>query len=284
MEMNSNWSKVVAILLVTIAGSFVSIIISPTVSKAALIGIDSRNGMYDEAILATGDQYETFRATMNELGHTFVPIFSFETADLIGLDSLMLKQPNSENNPAGFSNTEISAIHSFVDGGGGLVVHAEGGNGSEVYIDNLNSLVSPYGVIYADSATENSGHTITDLLAHPVTDGVTVFGVDYQRSLISIDLPAIDLTIGSGMDDALAVVNGIGHAGNVVMLSDTTMWKDLEEGSNRSIKTGDNQLLLENIVLFTIPEPATISLLCLGSLVLLRKRKTSQFKNFINFP
>jgi hypothetical protein len=221
---------------------------------------------------------------MNELGHTFVPIFSFETADLIGLDSLMLKQPNSENNPAGFSNTEISAIHSFVDGGGGLVVHAEGGNGSEVYIDNLNSLVSPYGVIYADSATENSGHTITDLLAHPVTDGVTVFGVDYQRSLISIDLPAIDLTIGSGMDDALAVVNGIGHAGNVVMLSDTTMWKDLEEGSNRSIKTGDNQLLLENIVLFTIPEPATISLLCLGSLVLLRKRKTSQFKNFINFP
>jgi len=53
------------------------------------------------------------------------------------------------------------------------------------------------------------------------------------------------------------------------------MWKDLEVGSNRSLKTGDNQLLLENIVQFTIPEPATISLLCLGSLALLSKRRKS---------
>ncbi|MHC4326465.1 MAG: PEP-CTERM sorting domain-containing protein [Planctomycetota bacterium] len=31
--------------------------------------------------------------------------------------------------------------------------------------------------------------------------------------------------------------------------------------------------MLENIVLFTIPEPATISLLCLGTLALLKKRR-----------
>jgi hypothetical protein len=252
---------------------FISIIIAPSISHALIIGLDSRNGMYDSTVFATGDEYDTFRATITALGHTIVPVSSFETEDLVGLDSLMLKQPYSENSPAGFSDSEISAIHAFVDGGGGLVVHAEGGTGSEDLVENMNSLVSPYGVIYADLATANSGITITGLAAHPVTDGVTMIGVDYQRKLISITPPAIDLTIKSGEYNVLAVVNGIGGAGNVVMLSDTTLWKHPEAGSNYSLITGDNRLLLENIVQFTIPEPATVSLLCLGSLVLLSRRR-----------
>ena len=272
MKMRNRWDKVVKkIWLIAIVSCLISIIIAPSISLAAIIGIDSRNGMDDSTIFATGDDYDTFRATIIALGHTIVPISSFETVDMVGLDSLMLKQPYSQ----GYSDSEISAIHAFVNGGGGLVVHAEGGAGSDGYISNVNSLVSPYGVIYADSATENSGHTITDMVAHPVTDDVTMFGVDYQRWMISITLPAIDLTIGSGADDALAVVNGVGGAGNVVLLTDSSMWRDLGVGSDRSLKTGDNQLLLENIIRFTIPEPATVSLLCLGSLVLLRKRRKS---------
>jgi hypothetical protein len=67
------------------------------------------------------------------------------------------------------------------------------------------------------------------------------------------------------------------------MLSDTTMWKDPETGSDYSIITGDNRLLLENIVRFTIPEPATITLLCFGSLALLRKRRISP-RRFLGSP
>jgi hypothetical protein len=260
---------------VVVAVIFVSIIIAPSISHAYIIGLDSRNGMYESTIFATGDQYDSFRATITALGHTIVPVSSFETEDLIGLDSLMLKQPYSQNNPAGFSESEISAVHAFVNVGGGLVVHAEGGTGSEDLVDNLNNLVSPYGVVYSDLATANSGVMITDLVPHPVTDGVTEFGVDYHRRLVSIGSPAIDLTIRSGEYNALAAVKGIGGAGNVVMLSDTTLWIDPEAGSSFSLMTGDNQLLLENIVQFTIPEPATVLLLCLGSLVLLRKHRKS---------
>ena len=274
--MISRWYQVVKqTWFVAVAIIFISIIIAPSTSHALIIGLDSRNGMYDSTIFATGDEYDSFRSTITGLGHTIVPVSSFETNDLFGLDSLMLKQPYSENSPAGFSDSEISAIHAFVDGGGGLVVHAEGGTGSEDLVNNLNSLVSPYGVIYADLATANSGVTVTGLVAHPVTDGVTMIGVDYQRKLVSITSPAIDLTIRSGEYNVLAVVNGIGDAGNVVMLSDTTIWKDSETGSNHSLMTGDNQFLLENIVQFTVPEPATISLLCLGGLALLRKRRKS---------
>ncbi|MHC4325407.1 MAG: hypothetical protein ACYSUX_14175, partial [Planctomycetota bacterium] len=235
------------IWLLAIVAGFISIMIAPSTSHALIIGIDSRNGMYESTILATGDQYDTFRATITASGHNIVPVSSFESADLVGLDNLMLKQPYSE----GFSESEISAIHAFVNDGGGLVVHAEGGTGSEDFMDNLNNLVSPYGVVYSDLATANSGVTITDLAAHPVTAGVTEFAVDYQRRLISITAPAIDLTIRSGQYNALAVVNGIGGAGNVVMLSDTTIWTDPKAGTSFSINTGDNQLLLENIVLFT---------------------------------
>ena len=153
------------------------------------------------------------------------------------------------------------------------MVHAEGGTGSEDFVYNLNSLVSPYGVVYADLATANSGVVITGFVAHPVTNSVNMIGVDYQRKLISITSPAIDLTIKSGEYNVLAVVNGAGGAGNVVMLSDTTLWKDPEAGSNYSIISGDNRLLLENIVQFTVPELTTVWMLFLGSLALLRKRR-----------
>jgi hypothetical protein len=170
MKMISRRCKVVKqTWFFAIAVILVSFIIAPSTSHALIIGLDSRNGMYESTIFATGDEYDDFRATITALGHTIVPVSSFETADLVGLDSLMLKQPYLGNSPAGFSDSEISAIHSFVDGGGGLVVHAEGGTGSEDFVDNLNSLVSPYGVIYADLATANSGVTITGLVAHPVT-------------------------------------------------------------------------------------------------------------------
>jgi hypothetical protein len=102
-----------------------------------------------------------------------------------------------------------------------------------------------------------------------------MIGVDYHRKLISITPPAMDLTVRSGEYNVLAVVDGIGGSGNVVMLSDTTLWIDPEFGSNYSIITGDNRLLLENIVQFTIPEPATILLLGMGSLALLIRRRKS---------
>lgn len=272
--MNSLWFKIATqTWFCALAAIFISFITPPSTCHGFIIGLDSRNGMYESTIFATGGQYDSFRETITALGNTIVPVSSFEAADLVGLDCLMLKQPYSVNSPAGFSDSEISAIHDFVNSGGGLVVHAEGGTGSEDLVGNLNSLVSPYGVVYADLATANSGVTITGLVAHPVTEGVTSFGVDYQRKLISITAPAIDLTIRSGEYNALAVVDGIAGAGNVVMLSDTTLWKDRENDWDYSLMTGDNRLLLENIVQFTIPEPATAWLLFLGSLALLRNRR-----------
>ena len=104
MKMNSRWLKIVKqTWFFAIAGGFVSVIITHSASHASIIGLDARNGMYNSTIFATGDEYDSFRETITALGHTIVPVSSFETEDLVGLDSLMLKQPYSTNSPAGFS-------------------------------------------------------------------------------------------------------------------------------------------------------------------------------------
>jgi hypothetical protein len=239
------------------------------VVEGAIIGIDDRNGFDASSYLGTGEDYDLFRDVITSLGHTIVPLTSFDAGDLTGLDAVFVKHPYSGSQA--FSASEISALQTFVAGGGGLVAGADGGGGSDSHVDNFNDLVSPYGVVFAPSAIDPAGHVVSDLVAHPVTAGVSSFGVDFQRTLISISGPALDLTVGSGSDDALAVVDGVGGAGNVVLLSDTTLWKDADTGADYPLTALDNQLLLENIVGYAIPAPPVLALL--GGLAFAPRRR-----------
>jgi hypothetical protein len=241
---------------------------------AKTVGIDARHGYSADSILATSSSFSIFRNTIVSAGHTIVPKASFNAGDLAGLDALILNQPYEQNSPAGFSAGERTAIHEFVAEGGGLMVHAEGGRG--FLHDNLRSLVNPYGISYLSRATCADGRTVTGFVPHPVTAGLTSIGVDYQRRLTRTDWPAIRLTIESGSyeDNVLAAVNGVGGSGNIVFLTDTGLWHDPDPASDRPITFGDNLLLLENAVAFiTIPEPATVVLMALGGLAVVRRRK-----------
>jgi hypothetical protein len=46
---------------------------------------------------------------------------------------------------------------------------------------------------------------VTGFVAHPVTAGINTVGVQYQLPM-TVNSPAIDLTIGSGQDNILAAV------------------------------------------------------------------------------
>jgi hypothetical protein len=236
---------------------------SPT-AEGALIGIDGRNGFDSNTRLATGSGFDTFRSTIASLGHTILSRTSFNVGDLVGLDGLIIKQPFSS--AAGFTSSEIMAIQSFVSAGGGLLVIAEGGTGSESGLPSLNNLVAPYGGTFSSSVTSGTGLTITGFVSHPIRSGLTSIGVDSQRQL-TISSPAIDLTTQSGDNDALAAVNGVPMSGNVVMLSDSSIWADAGSGSDRPITFGSNQLLLQNVTTFIttpIPEPGSLVLAGIG--------------------
>jgi hypothetical protein len=187
---------------------------------------------------ATGSHFDTFRATITGIGHTIVPLTSFNAADFVGLDALILMQPFNSN--PSFSASEIADIQAFAQNavflsdsslwadshtpcdrpitfgnnqlllqnavnyavnGHGIIVTADNGGGFNV--TNINTLVAPYGIQFSSSPTEGNGHTITGFVPHPVTTGLQAIGVDFQLR-ITTNSPSIDLTIGSGADNALS--------------------------------------------------------------------------------
>lgn len=235
---------------------------SLTTGDSAVIGLDGRSGFDPTGVLATGSHYDGFRAVLGASGHTVVALSSFESQNLAGLDALIVNQPYDQSGL--LSSSEISAIQSFVAAGGGLLVHGNGGTGSSS--SNINALVAPYGMTYAAGTTNGSGHTISSFETHPVTLGLSQVGVDYQRRLTAIAPPAVDLTPGccNGADDFLAVVDGSGGGGSVATLSDSSMWTDDGEGSDRSLSFGDNALLLGNLISHITTRGATSTIFADG--------------------
>ncbi len=216
-------------------------------ARAGMIGLDARHGYTSGSFVLHGS-FEAFRDTFSQEGHVIVPLESFLSSDLQGLDGLVLHQPYTQNIDLGFSGAEIESIHRFVESGGGVLIHGDGGAGSDLRTPNLNLLSEPYGIVYAGMPSEANSHTIVEFHVHPITEGVSIVGFDYQRILQVIQSPAIDLTVLSGADDSIAVVDGTGGAGNVVFVSDGSGWTNEGSGSMTPITYGDNQLLLRNIL------------------------------------
>jgi hypothetical protein len=232
------------------AGLIVFAVASISDVRAVTIGVDDRNGSSADFRLASGISYSDFRQTILGLGANIRPLTSFDQASIAGLDAIIVRQGSS----IPYSTNEISAMHSFTDAGHGAIFCAEGGGQTDATVTDFNQLTGYYGVTVSASATDGSGRTITGFVPHPLVHGVNSIGIDFQRPFVVIQPPAMDLTIGAGNDDILAV------AGHVVLLSDTSLWAG-STGNDRPITFGDNQQLLRNAVQFTtgVPEVSTAS-------------------------
>jgi hypothetical protein len=220
-----------------------AIVLAPTVyvvpSHAAVIGIDSRHGFSASSVLATGSDFDTFRSVITGMGHSIVPLNSFGAGDLAGLDAVILNTPYSGGHT--YSAADIAAVNSFAnrravfvsdgsmwkDAGIGdrpitfgdnrkLLENAVaytspgraaifvGENGTGFLPNNMNALVAAYGISYATTATDGDGRTVSGFVSHPVTAGLTRIGVDFQLPM-TVTSPSLDLTIGGGQDNVLAV-------------------------------------------------------------------------------
>lgn len=207
-----------------------------------VIGVDNRFPAPDSSF-ATSSRFDEFRAELSSGGNTIVPLSSFLSADLAGLDVLVVNQPYRGISAVTLSVQEIADIHNFVSGNfvafGDTSMFSDTGAGSDRDIsfgdnrqlltnavnfvgqragsamffgdgatganhDDLSALVAPYGLTYSTTLHNGRGVTLTpDFVSHPVTQGVTTIGMDLRR-LLTAETPAIDLTVGSGTFDFLA--------------------------------------------------------------------------------
>ncbi|MEO0424506.1 MAG: hypothetical protein AAF184_19370 [Pseudomonadota bacterium] len=210
------------------------------------IGVDNRHGFNEDALLGSGADFDAYRAVIEALGFTLVPLDSFLAGDIEGLDAVIINQ-NYQTNL--LSADEIVALREFQLAGGGLLVQVDGG--TDFVAPVMNLLVQPYGVSFSRAVTEGAGRVIEGFVVHPVTVGVQTVGIDAHRRLEMSIPPALDLTIGDGEDDMLAAVLGERFgAGNLVMISDSSIWSDPDSGSDFSIDFGDSLRLFVNSLLF----------------------------------
>ena len=217
------------------------LMLSATSANAGIIGIDNIHGFGGDAILGSGSDFVQFRTAIQNQGHTIQLLSSFDAADLIGLDAVILNTPYSQNS-ANYTGGEIAAVNSFASdraafvgdsslwqdvGAGsdrdisfgdnqlllenivnwivqdrGALFLGEDGTGFDV--TNMNLMTANYGVSFSNTPVDGDGRTVTGFVAHPVTAGVSTIGVDFHLPM-TIGGGATDLTIGSDNDNVLAV-------------------------------------------------------------------------------
>jgi len=240
------------------------------VSPPLPIGLDGEHGFgaatLGNDVLFDGIDFSTFRLqvqtvlgadSIREVGDLRpgdpVEKIDFEDLDATVLGAVMLVIPTDTNAHAAYTSAEMDAIRAFVTAGGGLIVLAEGGGGSQV--DNLNELVLPWGVGFAAAAADCTGADAIPV-DHLLTAQVATIGVDCHRPIsFMTGSSALDLT-ASG-PEVLAAIEGAPGEGNVVFLSDSTLWKDTISRGDRNIFTNDNLVLLRNAVQFAYRFPDT---------------------------
>src|SRR5690349_16208764 len=128
--MNCNTIVKIALLLSTFAHGIVNY------GMAATIAIDARHG--DASNLATGADFEQFRATIVAANGSLMELSSFTDTNLTGIDALILRQSPTTN--TAYSADEINAIQAFVNRGYGLLLLGEAGFSTSDTIGNFNSL------------------------------------------------------------------------------------------------------------------------------------------------
>lgn len=201
------------------------------------IGLDHRH-QYDAAWnLSSGAQFAGFRAAISAQGYAYTGLDSFNAGDLSGLRAVVLYQPFTYNATAEFTPSEITAIHNFVQNGGGLFVVSDIAGNSTV--TSLNQIVAPYGIVYDENSYDGTGRTISQFWYHPVTLGIAKAKLDFQRGM-TIAPPALDMTVqnagdviiivsatlATGGDNFLALREGEGAAGNCAFVTDSNMFSD----------------------------------------------------------
>jgi len=241
----------------------VAVILVSTVASASEVYWDISHGVSDN-YQPTGT-YSVLVDYLSPLGYNITEgLASLDAVALSNYDVLVLARGSCSI--TAFTAGELSAIDSYVRGGGGLLVLSDiSGSAGMTHIQQVADLFSatvglakfPPDDVYS-----------TSVAAHPSVAGV---GQIYLRYSSTID-PG-DLTAYAWYGAMPMLAAGPLGQGRVVLIADGDLFTK-PPGSPSYLDEADNRQLADSTFAWLVPEPATLALLAAGGLALLRRRKT----------
>jgi len=180
-----------------------------------------------------------------------------------------------------YTTAEVESIVNFVADGGGLLIMGDQQSHPNA---NIQLVASEFGItlgvsdVVGEPGPDSYKIYTSELdLSHPVFDG---FDEDDQIFLdaageLSVSSPAFSIAEQEVTGKIVAAVAQYGQ-GRIVALGDSSLWSWVETYEENFDKVDNPQFSLNTFNYLAIPEPATVLLLGLGSLILLRNCKSAK--------
>ena len=168
-----------------------------------------------------------------------------------------------------YTPEEVERIVDFVEDGGGLLLMGDQQHHPNA---NIRPIASQFGITFGPTDLEPWEVYTSNLADHPVFDEVdTIFM--YAATELSVSGPASPVAWQAGSGKIMVAVAEI-ERGRVVAIGDCTLWAVNPIVPDGYFYEADNpEFSVDTFTYLAIPEPVTVLLLGLGSLILLRKRR-----------